>query len=362
VNITPTYAVGNDPYSKINTTGLVAWYKMDENTGTSLADASGNGHTGTLTGGYTWVSGKYNNAVKFDGSTGYASIPSGVLSNQSNATVICFINETSFKQYGSYVSDWINPVSTSVFCLGYEQNQGYPEFWVSNGANANHIESAYPMSYNKWHMVAGVYNGNIDQFGDSYTSIWVDTNKTTPFFGGISKLNPANSSVASIGKHSTVWFSNSGFDEVLIYNRALNDTEIKQIYYDGMQSLQLKTNSDTQYSSSVVGSASNLSIPYSSSDASITGFTATVPNTVTQNGVVINNYPDTVTPFSINSIVPVRSDINTLAVTSDHLTNYRVSITPTMDYNAGGTLTVYDSALNNYLDKLSMSSSASIPN
>lgn len=38
-----------------NSTGLVGYWKMDEGTGTTTADATGNGHTGTLTSGPLWV-------------------------------------------------------------------------------------------------------------------------------------------------------------------------------------------------------------------------------------------------------------------------------------------------------------------
>ncbi|MEI6576694.1 MAG: LamG domain-containing protein [Bacteroidota bacterium] len=38
-----------------NETGLIAYYKMEEGIGTSLTDNSGNGNTGTMTAGVTWV-------------------------------------------------------------------------------------------------------------------------------------------------------------------------------------------------------------------------------------------------------------------------------------------------------------------
>ena len=43
---------------------------MDESSGSTVHDSSGNGNTGTLTYSPTWTTGKINNAIDFDGSGG----------------------------------------------------------------------------------------------------------------------------------------------------------------------------------------------------------------------------------------------------------------------------------------------------
>jgi RHS repeat-associated protein len=49
---------------------------FNEGSGTTTADASGNGNTGTLVGGVTWTTaGKYGKALSFDGSSGVVRIP-----------------------------------------------------------------------------------------------------------------------------------------------------------------------------------------------------------------------------------------------------------------------------------------------
>ena len=48
--------------------GLVAAYGFDEGTGTTVADTSGNGNTGTVA-GPTWTIGKFGAALSFDGRT-----------------------------------------------------------------------------------------------------------------------------------------------------------------------------------------------------------------------------------------------------------------------------------------------------
>ena len=48
--------------------GLVAAYTFAEGTGTTTADVSGNGNTGTLVGGTAWsAAGRFGKALSFDG-------------------------------------------------------------------------------------------------------------------------------------------------------------------------------------------------------------------------------------------------------------------------------------------------------
>src|SRR2546428_398398 len=56
--------------------GLVAAYGFSEGAGPTVADASGNNHTGTLGSGVTWTAaGRYGSALVFAG-TGFVTVPS----------------------------------------------------------------------------------------------------------------------------------------------------------------------------------------------------------------------------------------------------------------------------------------------
>ena len=57
------------PFTPPAVTNLVTAYGMNEGSGTTLADASGSGHTGTLVNGPAWVAGQptYGQALSFDG-------------------------------------------------------------------------------------------------------------------------------------------------------------------------------------------------------------------------------------------------------------------------------------------------------
>ena len=58
---TATYTAAAPP------SGLAGAWGFNEGSGTTTADASGNGNTATLVNGPTWVAGKYGNGLSFDG-------------------------------------------------------------------------------------------------------------------------------------------------------------------------------------------------------------------------------------------------------------------------------------------------------
>src|ERR1035437_761657 len=56
--------------------GIVGWWKLDESSGPTATDSSGNGHNGTWTNGPAYTaSGKINGALTFTGPTEYVDVP-----------------------------------------------------------------------------------------------------------------------------------------------------------------------------------------------------------------------------------------------------------------------------------------------
>lgn len=54
--------------------GLVGYWPMDEGSGDTVADASGNSNDGAAN-DTSWVDGKYNGALEFDGIASFVDIP-----------------------------------------------------------------------------------------------------------------------------------------------------------------------------------------------------------------------------------------------------------------------------------------------
>ena len=80
---------------EVRAASLRAWLKFDEASGTTAADASGNGWTGTLLnadGTTNWVAGKMGNAVDLNGVSQYLTLPAGVVNGLTNFTISTWVN------------------------------------------------------------------------------------------------------------------------------------------------------------------------------------------------------------------------------------------------------------------------------
>jgi acylphosphatase len=84
--------------------GLVGYWKLDENTGTSAADLSGNGNTGTLTSGPTWSTGKFGAALSFDGVNDVVSMGNVMNIGTNNATFSAWIKAPNANQSGCIIA------------------------------------------------------------------------------------------------------------------------------------------------------------------------------------------------------------------------------------------------------------------
>ncbi|WP_419668060.1 family 43 glycosylhydrolase [Streptomyces sp. 2-1] len=67
------------------TDGLALWYKLDAASGTTVADASGNGRTGTVNGTATWSG--TGEGLSFNGSDTYVKVPDNVMSGMNSISV-----------------------------------------------------------------------------------------------------------------------------------------------------------------------------------------------------------------------------------------------------------------------------------
>jgi hypothetical protein len=76
--------------------GLVAAYGFNEGTGTAIADASGTGNNGTVS-GTTWsTAGKYGAALSFNGTSSSVTLPdSNSLDLSTGLTLEAWVNPTA---------------------------------------------------------------------------------------------------------------------------------------------------------------------------------------------------------------------------------------------------------------------------
>lgn len=236
-----TVATGAEsvPYDGI-ASGLVGWWKFDEGYGSSTIDSSGNNNSGTWTGtptgtiGTYYVSGRVGQyAGAFDGTTDWVTF-----SNSSNQLM-----PTSNKPFT--VALWADSNSTSSMIAGDESlvnNETYTvsgfrfaltnctavcrfEFWSSESGGTFDVPSPQAANLNTWYQVTATYNGNLASL---YVNGSLVASSTGVYIG-----NTNNISVGGAIGGKAPW--RGYLDDARIYNRALSQTEVTQIYKDQYQ-------------------------------------------------------------------------------------------------------------------------------
>jgi hypothetical protein len=208
-------------------------------------DTSGNGHNGTLPGsGVTATTDRFgnpNSAYQFDG-TGYIE----TTAKQENVTqysVSAWVKMNA-GEYGSIIT---NRNDGSAVCAGLIfdiTNVGC----VRMGANgAGYLRSAHanyrPIWDGRWHHVVGVFNCPANTaVTDAHFSIYIDGVKLTglePWNTGTAKVAPiSGNGYTRIGEWDNAIGTSSSktkgiIDDVSIYERALTQEDITELYAEG---------------------------------------------------------------------------------------------------------------------------------
>ena len=133
--------------------GLVAYWNMDETSGTTLSDSLGS-KNGTLINGTTWdVNGKLSGGINLDGINDYVSLPHIPFDNKSY-TISAWIkldvldsNRTWFSQQHSYIKNKLLHLRT------------YPDGKVRFGQYFNDLTTGPGiLQVSTWHHVVYVYD------------------------------------------------------------------------------------------------------------------------------------------------------------------------------------------------------------
>jgi hypothetical protein len=204
--------------------GLVLYLPFWEGSGTFAEDVTPNRNHGTIYGA-TWVDGKLGKALSFDGvddRVGFATFnPSGVL-NIFPLTIAAWIYyyPDSGKTY-TYISN---------FAGGYTgwflQKTSANSFLIAVGTGSVFVVSNKVITSEGWIHAVAVIKG----VGDS-VNLYVDGQPQTPatltaYSNGYDYVNIGGHPPSGVGMKGIV-------DEVRIYNRALTDDEVFELYYKG---------------------------------------------------------------------------------------------------------------------------------
>jgi hypothetical protein len=264
----------------------MAWWLLNEGTGSVAYDYSGNGHNGTINPGVSWTSaGHSGTGAYFDGTTGGDIAIGSTFLISANWTAVMWVNRWGTKNSSVLVGG-------STYALKLEQSGdssqvGYT--WYSH--------TDYPLNYttpvNSWVHLA---------FVETSAGVSLYTNGVL----AASLANTASLNATTIGfglPQATTDYLDATLNDLRLYNQALTQEEISNIYAYGRISpipsvtLTSPTNgefftvgSNITLTASVVANAQNISAVQFFQGSTLLGQATTAPYIFTWTNPSAGNY------------------------------------------------------------------------
>jgi len=217
------------------TSGLSGYWNFDESSGTSLADSSGNGNTGTLINGPVWnpTGGKRNGALQFDGIDDYVSVPSSADLDSGRTWMFFFKTNGVWGTDGLSISDSALLISrhdgvssTNGITITLHISGVYAVIKNNAGDVCNAAYNSNDLINNDWHHIALVFSrekGYLNQ-------LYVDG----VLRGSCANIESwdFNNQSLHLGDSSDIWWEEYQglIDDFRIYNSQLSSQEILAIY------------------------------------------------------------------------------------------------------------------------------------
>ena len=199
----------------------VGCWKLDEGSGMTAYDSSGNGNSGSVNGA-SWISGKYGNALTFrgDGYSDYVAFPASITAFGGDYTImVWFRNSDLDLTHGRDIfSQRENPdVTVDVISLFHSTDSMLYFNIRNNGVVVQSVYSSTGASYGVWHLAV------VERKGNSMLMFLDGTNVTTgsSITGVIPAFNPSTTLNFGMTSGYYGYVFEGQEDEARIYNRAI---------------------------------------------------------------------------------------------------------------------------------------------
>lgn len=195
----------------------MAYYKFDESSGTSAADSTEFAHTATVVNG-TWAAGKIGNALSLNGTNAYATAPH----------ILDPVSPSGYQGFSA--AAWVKlNADTGISNYIIQQDGTNGKIWLNRytdgrletflGGTATFSTGTIPVGV--WTHVGVTYDGSMVRLFlngelDGSRTIALQSEPTGGMIFGASKT------------FGNLW--NGQLDDISIYNRKLNATEMKDLY------------------------------------------------------------------------------------------------------------------------------------
>jgi len=210
--------------------GALAYWGLDEGTGTTTADATGHALTGTLVNSPTWSTGLFGNALKFNGTNNYVNLSNTNTSNPLKTTlpmtIGAWVNLASTTTYQRiYSSDNDDNATTIAGCSLSVAAGGVLECFYGDatGSGVAHLREKVgttALHTGTWYYVSAVIRGPADM------SIYVNGVDDGGAYSGTGGTMAYTSTSSKIATGNTAYFFNGTLNDVSVYNNALSGVDV----------------------------------------------------------------------------------------------------------------------------------------
>jgi len=224
---------------------LAGWWNFDEGAGTAAADLSGNGNNCQLAGNASYIAGKYGSAISFDGLGDYIDCAGTANFTSSDFTISYWVNLDTF-----HTNKYPEQGGTSVIFKGRFNTSGYYDYITDeggiifitsqSGASQSTTTNTGLITTGTWHHITHVRSG-------STVTVYINGADATNSHG--THIDPASSSynftpgVYDPGNYN--FFADGAIDDLRIYNRTLNPSEVRDLFSLGANPQGAPSNPDT---------------------------------------------------------------------------------------------------------------------
>ncbi len=202
--------------------GLVASYSFNENSGSTVADSSGNGNNGSLANTAWDANGKFGSALSFNGSNSMVTVAdSNSLDLTGGMTLEAWVKPTTLTSWRTIILKEKPSLAYALYANTGPNNKPSAEMY---GTSA--LTGPAQLPVNVWSHVSATYDG---------TTLNLYINGTLVSSKATTITIPVSSNPLRIGGN-TIWgeYFNGLIDEVRIYNRALLPSEIQSDMNSGI--------------------------------------------------------------------------------------------------------------------------------
>lgn len=204
--------------------GLVGWWRMEETSGTDVADSSGAGNHGTIAGSATWSTDakEGDGSLTLDGAD-YVEIPSSIVDGENGVTLAGWARLTDTGSNGAVLIDIGNLFGIT---LDHADTAKGTNTYSYTGSSFEFLSSAAYYEDTGWRHFATVFNADSQQ-----TELYVDgvLQGTRSLAGPVAfDLAVNRTKLGDYGSGSS-WRLTGGLDDMRVYNRALTSDEIREL-------------------------------------------------------------------------------------------------------------------------------------